>query len=1093
MAPPAAAAAAEKRTAVSDGNNTNVSLPRKKRKTSNASSSNASSSKAGGEASSNTVATAADPATAAASRMIRESRLPRKKRKESYADSLTILHQQQQQQQQQTAAAAGATGGSSSVSTRSSSRLRKGSQDSSAKESNHSANTVLASAADADANIDNALLPSPVRKASQDSSITLQPLDDLLGVSAKESFSVSNATSDDAPVAVAVASALAGTEPLHNEDEDGGGDGKPAASQAAVAPAKNQKDTMNNGSSALDHLEALNDSKKPAAAAAKSPLPKQQQQQQEKQDQQQQQQDDSSNSFASSGHRLLMEAIMMTSSTAAAGGGGTGNTSERSGSGTTAAAAAATRAPVGRERLDSFPPALGGSGGGGRERLDSFPPHQGSGSGGGGGRERLDSYVRERLDSQTFQGARDRLESWGGMSDLSIPVGESLMASAMVAASNLHQGNLLLDADPAAAAAAPAAAAGDIDRKPNAIPSRISLQRDRLNSVASLSEASVSGMMVDGVDMSAGDLQAFVAAAMASVGNQISELAGAVEDVAAAAGGGDSVGLEDLRREMGVESDEASSGAPPIIGAAHDAGAARRPRSWSTSSGKISVDLDAVQAAVAAAEAASGSLGLSGSTSSSTNPKMAPPPQKVSSLSVKPASRGERSRVSRRSLPLKRTRAGSNSSSGASGDVTPRTKNERKAPASRAKGAKTTNKKKTKRVPLKKRVKRTSPEPDGVKSSASTMPTPKVTDRSIAASAGLQILPPVVKSSSLSAAAAKPSLAKEKWEGFFTAMVDFADERRAEETKNMSADEKKNWVWDGHVPTNYKTKDGKALGRWINNQRSAHAKGSLKKDREERLVSAGLRWSVLATKNAFDDMLKELEIYIDEQAKQGIQWDGNVPTHYQIKKRADDGEDKNLGRWVNRQRSLYQAGKLREDRQKALEKLGLKWSMMVSTSWESMFESLKLYAAEMKEKNGGKWDGNVPATYKTKDDPPLSLGRWINRQRAAYAKKTLKKEYVDKLSALGFRWSVYGSQDGVVGDEDVGGAADGDKGASSAKNGDNNSKGGDTSGKENAEELVKPKESESAAAPAAAAPEEAVEAPKEPTTERAIGVTSHLV
>ena len=868
--------------------------------------------------------------------------------------------------------------------------------------------------------------------------------------------------------------------------------------------------TAVSGSSALDHLEALNDAKKPAAAAAaaKSPLSKQPQEKQDHNHQQQQQQDDSSNSFASSGHRLLMEAIMMTSSTAAApagggsgggGGVGTGNTSERSGSGTTAAAAAATRidhllpnpAPVGRERLDSFPPALGGGGGGGRERLDSFPPHQGGGSGsggGGGGRERLDSYARERLDSQTFQGARDRLESWGGMSDLSIPVGDSLMASAMVAATNLHQGNLLLEADPTAAAAAPAAAAaaGDNDRKPSAIPSRISLQRDRLNSVASLSEASVSGMMVDGVDMSAGDLQAFVAAAMASVGNQISELAGAVEDVAAAAAGGDSVGLEDLRREMGVESDEASSGgAPPMIGAAHDAGAARRPRSWSTSSGKISVDLDAVQAAVAAAEAASGSLGLSGSTSSSTNPKMAPPPQKVSSLSVKPASRGERSRVSRRSLPLKRTRAGSNSSSAASGDVTPRTKNEKKAPASsRAKGAKTTNKKKTKRVPLKKRVKRSSPEPDGVKSSASTMPTPKVTNRSIAASAGLQILPPVVKSSTSSAAAQKPSLAQEKWEGFFTAMVEFADERRAEETKNMSADEKKKWVWDGHVPTNYKTKDGKALGRWINNQRSAHAKGSLKKDREERLVSAGLKWSVLATKNAFDDMLKELEIYIDEQAKQGIQWDGNVPTHYQIKKRADDGEDKNLGRWVNRQRSLYQAGKLREDRQQALEKLGLKWSMMVSTSWESMFESLKLYAVEMKEKNGGKWDGNVPATYKTKDDPPLSLGRWINRQRAAYAKKTLKKEYVDKLSALGFRWSVYGSQDGVVGVED-GGGADGDKGASPAKNGDNNAKSENTSGKENAEELVKPKESESAAA----APEEAVEAPTEP----AIGVTSHLV
>jgi hypothetical protein len=73
-----------------------------------------------------------------------------------------------------------------------------------------------------------------------------------------------------------------------------------------------------------------------------------------------------------------------------------------------------------------------------------------------------------------------------------------------------------------------------------------------------------------------------------------------------------------------------------------------------------------------------------------------------------------------------------------------------------------------------------------------------------------------------------------------------------------------------------------------------------------------------------------------------------------------------LGRWVNRQRSLYQAGKLRKDRQlvciswecttvacrfgtdpvssfvmgQALEKVGLKWSMLATTSWESMFDTL---------------------------------------------------------------------------------------------------------------------------------------------------------
>ena len=44
--------------------------------------------------------------------------------------------------------------------------------------------------------------------------------------------------------------------------------------------------------------------------------------------------------------------------------------------------------------------------------------------------------------------------------------------------------------------------------------------------------------------------------------------------------------------------------------------------------------------------------------------------------------------------------------------------------------------------------------------------------------------------------------------------------------------------------------------------------------------------------------------------------DGNVPTNYKIKSNipaySADDEEKNLGRWVNRQRSLFQAGKLKK-------------------------------------------------------------------------------------------------------------------------------------------------------------------------------------
>jgi hypothetical protein len=189
----------------------------------------------------------------------------------------------------------------------------------------------------------------------------------------------------------------------------------------------------------------------------------------------------------------------------------------------------------------------------------------------------------------------------------------------------------------------------------------------------------------------------------------------------------------------------------------------------------------------------------------------------------------------------------------------------------------------------------------------------------------------------------------------------------------------------------------------------------LKLEREIKLVDAGLKWSVLST-NSWQDMMDELRIYVAEKTKEGQEWDGNVPTNYRIKgpaipepipeNEADD--DKNLGRWINRQRSLYQSGKLRKDREEELETIGLKWSVLSTTSWGSMYETLLEYVRERKtEDPGNEWDGNVPANHKTSDKPPKALGRWINRQRSAYMKDKLKKEFVDKLDAVGLKWAVH--------------------------------------------------------------------------------------
>lgn len=250
----------------------------------------------------------------------------------------------------------------------------------------------------------------------------------------------------------------------------------------------------------------------------------------------------------------------------------------------------------------------------------------------------------------------------------------------------------------------------------------------------------------------------------------------------------------------------------------------------------------------------------------------------------------------------------------------------------------------------------------------------------------------------------------QKWDEMFECLVEYVREQNTKHSGTMRGG--KPWKWDGNVPTTYKTKDGKALGRWINNQRSAKTKGSLKPEREERLLSTGLKWSVLST-NAWPDMLRELRKYVQEKEASGESWDGNVPTNYRIKAQGSDfDEDKNLGRWINRQRSLYQAGKLKKERQEELERMGLRWSVLSTTSWDVMYEALLEYAEDRRTENPESgWDGNVPANFKTDDNPPKSLGRWVNRQRSAYAKNKLKQEFVTRLEQAGLKWSVHERRD----------------------------------------------------------------------------------
>merc|ERR1712032_430051 len=73
-----------------------------------------------------------------------------------------------------------------------------------------------------------------------------------------------------------------------------------------------------------------------------------------------------------------------------------------------------------------------------------------------------------------------------------------------------------------------------------------------------------------------------------------------------------------------------------------------------------------------------------------------------------------------------------------------------------------------------------------------------------------------------------------------------------------------------------------------------------------------------------------------------------------------------------------------------------------------MYEALCKYAKQKKTNSPtNEWDGNVPANYRTQDNPQKSLGRWVNRQRSSYSKNSLCKDHIDKLNKIGLRWAVH--------------------------------------------------------------------------------------
>jgi hypothetical protein len=103
-----------------------------------------------------------------------------------------------------------------------------------------------------------------------------------------------------------------------------------------------------------------------------------------------------------------------------------------------------------------------------------------------------------------------------------------------------------------------------------------------------------------------------------------------------------------------------------------------------------------------------------------------------------------------------------------------------------------------------------------------------------------------------------------------------------------------------------------------------------------------------------------------------------------------------LGRWVVKRRSNYREGKLSPERVQRLEALpGWSWDTS-NQSWELGYQHLRRFV----ERHG---HSQVEQSHV---ENGFALGRWCNKQRGRYLKRTLEPHRIERLDALpGWTWT----------------------------------------------------------------------------------------
>ena len=185
------------------------------------------------------------------------------------------------------------------------------------------------------------------------------------------------------------------------------------------------------------------------------------------------------------------------------------------------------------------------------------------------------------------------------------------------------------------------------------------------------------------------------------------------------------------------------------------------------------------------------------------------------------------------------------------------------------------------------------------------------------------------------------------------------------------------------VPRDYKTADGKTLGRWIQNQELAYEQKKLSADQIKRLETIGMQWG-----SRYDRQWNA----VYQSAKQYFEANGDldIPVAY------ISPEGYALGKWVRRQQYAYRNPEksnaiLSQERIELLDAVGMQWEK--PDSWQHRYELAQEYKRCHENLE-------IPAKYKTADG--IWLSRWVYNQKRLLqsGSEKLSEEQKKKLKEL---------------------------------------------------------------------------------------------